>query len=179
MCLRYLLLLRRNVKRFRGGLVFKAHRLLHHSTRGLRVRKKKKVPLARGSRARSARPCAPAVRTSAFSVHAIHNILYSILHAVDPKRIRCTCAPAVRTSAFSVSQFRLAVQASACNPGTLDSFRSSGSAVQASALCSCGPHLSLQRFGSTACKIDFFFALDKKGGVVMRFFLHWMKKEGL
>ena len=31
---------RRNVKRFRGGLVFKAHRLLHHSTLGLRVIKK-------------------------------------------------------------------------------------------------------------------------------------------
>ena len=30
------------VKRFRGGLVFKAHRLLHHSTLGLRVIKKKK-----------------------------------------------------------------------------------------------------------------------------------------
>jgi len=30
-------LLRRNVKRFRGGLVFKAHRLLYHSTLGLRV----------------------------------------------------------------------------------------------------------------------------------------------
>jgi len=28
--------------RFRGGLVFKAHRLLHHSTLGLRVIKKKK-----------------------------------------------------------------------------------------------------------------------------------------
>jgi len=35
-------LLRRNVKRFRGGLVFKAHRLLHHSAPGLRVIKKKK-----------------------------------------------------------------------------------------------------------------------------------------
>ena len=34
---------RGNVKRFRGGLVFKAHRLLHHSTLGLRVIKKKKV----------------------------------------------------------------------------------------------------------------------------------------
>jgi len=33
------------VKRFRGGLVFKAHRLLYHSTLGLRViKKKKKVP---------------------------------------------------------------------------------------------------------------------------------------
>jgi len=32
----------RNVKRFRGGLVFKAHRLLYHSTLGLRVIKKKR-----------------------------------------------------------------------------------------------------------------------------------------
>jgi hypothetical protein len=31
-----------NVQRFRGGLVFKAHRLLYHSTLGLRVIKKKK-----------------------------------------------------------------------------------------------------------------------------------------
>jgi len=30
------------VKLFRGGLVFKAHRLLYHSTLGLRVIKKKK-----------------------------------------------------------------------------------------------------------------------------------------
>jgi hypothetical protein len=36
-------LLRRIVKRFRGGLVFKAHRLLFHSTLGPRVIKKKKT----------------------------------------------------------------------------------------------------------------------------------------
>jgi len=35
-------LLHRNVQRFRGGLVFKAHRLLCHSALGLRVIKKKK-----------------------------------------------------------------------------------------------------------------------------------------
>ena len=35
-------LLRTHVKRFRGGLVFKAHRLLYHSTLGLRVIKMKK-----------------------------------------------------------------------------------------------------------------------------------------
>ena len=35
-------LLRINVKRFRGGLVFKAHRLVYHSTLGWRVIKKKK-----------------------------------------------------------------------------------------------------------------------------------------
>ena len=39
-------LLSRNVKRFRGGLVFKAHRLLYHSTLGLRVIKKKRNHLA-------------------------------------------------------------------------------------------------------------------------------------
>jgi len=31
------------VQRLRGGLVFKAHRLFHHSTLGLRVIKKKKT----------------------------------------------------------------------------------------------------------------------------------------
>jgi len=36
-------LLHRNEQRFRGGLVFKAHRLLYHSTLGLREIKKKKV----------------------------------------------------------------------------------------------------------------------------------------
>jgi len=32
-----------NVQQFRGGIVFKAHRLLYHSTLGLRVIKKKKT----------------------------------------------------------------------------------------------------------------------------------------
>ena len=41
-------LLSRNVERFRGGLVFKAHRLLHHSTPGSRVIKKKKKDLEVG-----------------------------------------------------------------------------------------------------------------------------------
>ena len=35
-------LLYRNVQRFRDGLVCKAHRLLYHSTLGLRVKKKKR-----------------------------------------------------------------------------------------------------------------------------------------
>ena len=34
------------MKRFRGGLVFKAHRLVHHTTLGWRVIKKKKKHLA-------------------------------------------------------------------------------------------------------------------------------------
>ena len=49
-------LLYRNVQRFRGGLVFKAHRLLYHLTLGWRVIKKKKINLKvcppRGLRAR-------------------------------------------------------------------------------------------------------------------------------
>ena len=40
-------LLRRNVTRFRGGLVCKAHRLVYHSTLGSRVIKKKKRRSAR------------------------------------------------------------------------------------------------------------------------------------
>jgi len=34
------------MKRFRGGLVFKAHRLLYHSTLGLRIIKKKRLMFA-------------------------------------------------------------------------------------------------------------------------------------
>ena len=39
-------LLYRNVKRFRGGLVFEANRLVYHSTLGWRIikKKKKKMP---------------------------------------------------------------------------------------------------------------------------------------
>ena len=37
------------VNRFRGGLVFKAHRLVHHSTLGVRVIKKKKLPTSEGT----------------------------------------------------------------------------------------------------------------------------------
>ena len=38
----------RNVKRFLGGLVFEAHRLLYHSTLGLRVIKKKRQSIGGG-----------------------------------------------------------------------------------------------------------------------------------
>ena len=43
-------LLRRNVKRFRGGLVCKAHRLVYPSTLGWRVIKKKKEGVEEGQR---------------------------------------------------------------------------------------------------------------------------------
>ena len=38
----------RNVRRFRGGLVFQAHKLLHHSTPGCREIKKKKWRIQAG-----------------------------------------------------------------------------------------------------------------------------------
>ena len=42
-------ILRKIVKRFRGGLVFQAHRLLYHSTLGSRaIKKKKEVPAGGG-----------------------------------------------------------------------------------------------------------------------------------
>ena len=47
--------LRRNVKRFRGGLVCKAHRHLYHSSLGLKLIKKKKKNRAGGIRAAPAR----------------------------------------------------------------------------------------------------------------------------
>jgi len=44
----------RNVKRFRGGLVLKAHRLVYHSTLGSRViKKKRRSPTRRRYRARA------------------------------------------------------------------------------------------------------------------------------
>ena len=45
----------RNVQQFRGGLVFKAHRLLYHSTLGLRAIKKKKKGDRDGKAAHAAR----------------------------------------------------------------------------------------------------------------------------
>jgi len=60
-------LLHRNVQRFRGGLVCKAHRLLYHSTLGLRVIKKKKRPAKGGA---SCRP--NSVHTTQFSPNSGH-----------------------------------------------------------------------------------------------------------
>ena len=43
-------LLRRHIQRFRGGLVFKAHRRLYHSTLGLRViKRQKKIAIGPGA----------------------------------------------------------------------------------------------------------------------------------
>ena len=50
----------RNVKRFRGGLVFEAHRLVFHLTLGSRVIKKKKNRSVTGAMRRVAHPSAGA-----------------------------------------------------------------------------------------------------------------------
>jgi len=53
------------VERFRGGLVFKAHRFMYHSTLGSRViKKKKKVWWYQGLRGRRTAPKTPPSRDS-------------------------------------------------------------------------------------------------------------------
>jgi len=65
----------RNVQRFRGGLAFKAHRLLYHSTLGLRVIKKKRRSAA--SRAAS-HECCDALPASCKRELFIDNLLVRI-----------------------------------------------------------------------------------------------------
>ena len=72
------------VKRFRGGLVFKAHRLVYHSTPGLRVVKKKKrvegaPPPGSPSRARAR--CRPPARPRSVRQSNTKVPLYAPLHA--------------------------------------------------------------------------------------------------
>jgi len=57
--------------RFRGGLVFKAHRLLHHSTLGLRVIKKKKNP-------KLARPTGNSSPATTHSVNRLYRKFYLV-----------------------------------------------------------------------------------------------------
>jgi len=51
------------MEKFRGGLVFEAHRLVYHSTLGLRVIKKKRRP-PNGGVPRSQPRCAGSPRTA-------------------------------------------------------------------------------------------------------------------
>ena len=53
----------RIVQRSRGGLVFKAHRLVYHSTLGLRVIKKEKTPGFTGNQPRRDAPALPPAPT--------------------------------------------------------------------------------------------------------------------
>ena len=63
-------LLRRNVKRFRGGLVFKAHRLLFDSTLGSRVitKKKRRRTMPAGEASGKLRDASPSAPSSAIRV---------------------------------------------------------------------------------------------------------------
>jgi len=79
--------LHRNVQRFRGGLSFKVHRLLYHSTLGLRVMKEKKRGL-RHQESHCSRMCGVLdpdnLRTPTMSVtHNPHNVL-NLDHSLSP-----------------------------------------------------------------------------------------------
>jgi len=66
-------LLYRTVQRFRGGLVFKAHRRVYHSTLGLRVIKKKKKKNIDAALVIAGGVCTKAGRRTAHSpVNAAH-----------------------------------------------------------------------------------------------------------
>jgi len=74
-----------NVKRFRGGLVFKAHRWFHHSTLGSRVIKKKKtcgVECRQGS-CWSVSRTAPRIR----SIESLSQIVLTRFHTRFPRKL--------------------------------------------------------------------------------------------
>ena len=83
-------LLHSNVQRFRGGLVFKAHRLLYHSTLGLRVVKKKKKVVP--SPLMAATSEATRSWNGSFTCHArfylIQSVFKGVLQKLTPLQIR-------------------------------------------------------------------------------------------
>jgi len=75
-------LLHSNVQRFRGGLVFKAHRLVYHSTLGLRVIKKKRRESEEEAARRSL--LAPAAESTGGSVESQVRIPDLAFHFKSP-----------------------------------------------------------------------------------------------
>ena len=72
-----------NLKRFRGGLVFKAHRLVYHFTLGLRVIKKKK------KLCRAVSPCLKGMLSRAQN-HPVESMVKNAMAAKDELQlIRC------------------------------------------------------------------------------------------
>jgi len=74
------------VQRFRGGLLFKAHRLVHNSTPGSRVMKKKKKkkrrfdPSVRGAKAASGSPLVEATRSTNGKPNMLADQTVQLLH---------------------------------------------------------------------------------------------------
>ena len=103
------------MKRFRGGIVFKAHRLLYHSTLGLRVIKKKKkikpvlrrVPQAR-SPSQLSRGTAPVGRGWGLGFPQ------ALCGGGAPESLRSASAVCCITHTLSVS---IIAWSSACDPG--------------------------------------------------------------
>jgi len=81
------------MKRFRGGLVFKAHRLLYHSTLGLRViKKKKEAPAGWPAPARRGNPLASSRAEDAQGTPTHSHISSSILvlHCPEVRPLPCS-----------------------------------------------------------------------------------------
>ena len=72
-----------NLERFQGGLVFKAHRLSHHSTLGSRVIKKKRGLVARTGQTRGG-----GVGSSIWSYFISHDVLIDGLRKSTPPQNR-------------------------------------------------------------------------------------------
>ena len=79
----------RSVKRLRGGLVFKAHRLLYHSTLVLRVIKKKKKKSEEGTTSKILRPFNRKPRTES----GLDSLMSAIFAWQRPSRGRPTLSP--------------------------------------------------------------------------------------
>ena len=74
------------MQRFRGGLVFKAHRLLYDSTLGLRVLKKKKKKKVSSLPGKESFPCAR--KDCKVDVCGLYNYLYRGLGAYAHSIVR-------------------------------------------------------------------------------------------
>ena len=91
------------MKRFRGGLVFKAHRLVYHSTLGLRVIKKKEEGKEAHAKDRAVRN----IRLPCAAVRLMDTTGYELLETTGYEPFELvTCCPA---PARHVSGLRLRV----------------------------------------------------------------------
>jgi len=106
-----------NVKRFRGGLVFKAHRLVYHSTLGVRVIMKKKKKIVAQHPVRCSRLGAIVLSTYPRHVHLcrwtrkvdvrLPGKENSNSHGARPVHLFITMIKWIRTSRLSIQTSRL------------------------------------------------------------------------
>ena len=91
-----MMLVYRNVQQFRGGLEFKAHRLLYHSTPGLRVlRRKKKISFA-----------------NTYNLHTEFQSNYCTFTLILPiKIVLCSNFPSTKCMRYGCFEMRLHLEA--------------------------------------------------------------------